>query len=172
MTKWKKTPKVSHLYIQRGGPQTNNRNLLITMHQALWPGPQPSSPLIFSLSYQSTNLFGLLLYLVIFTQSNLEKPWALHQHYLISSKQQSTRFLLLYSLGLIPMIWLHFQGILHGLFWCGACNLVVSDCMLLFRKKYIINTNTIAVSLNLSWFHWKACWRVVLRWCVQGRCWR
>ena len=102
MTKWKNAPKVSHLYVQRGGLQMNNRNLPSTMHRALWPGPQPSSPLTFSLSYQSTNLFGLLLYLAVFTQSNLEKPWALHQRYLIGFKQQSTRFLL-------PTRWDQFQ---------------------------------------------------------------
>ena len=47
----------------------------------------------------------------------------------------------------------------HDLLWCGACNLVVSNCMLLFRKKYRINTNIIAVSLDLSWSCWKARWR-------------
>ena len=37
--------------------------------------------------------------------------------------------------GINSTIWLHFQGILHGLLRCGECNLVVSDCMLLFRKS-------------------------------------
>jgi len=40
----------------------------------------------------------------------------------------------------------------QDLLCCGACNFVVSGCMLLFQK-YRKNTKIMAISLNLLWSH-------------------
>ena len=116
MTKWKKAPKVSHLYVQGGGLQMNNNNLPSTMHRALWPGPQCSALI-------PTYLFPKLPIHQPLQPAPL--PGNLHpvksgealstsSMLLNQFKQQSTHCLLPYPLGSSLIIWLHFQGILHG----------------------------------------------------------